>query len=46
MASVVFLSAAKKGHESGDTVTLTVFRDGEYITTELTFDEQPETSGT
>ena len=46
VTSMEDLSAAKKGHKAGDTVTLTVFRDGEYITTELTFDEQPETTGT
>lgn len=45
VATMEDLSAAKKGHKAGDTVTLTVFRDGEYITTELTFDEQPETTG-
>lgn len=45
VTSMEELSAAKKGHKAGDTVTLTVFRDGEYITTELTFDEQPETTG-
>lgn len=46
VATMEDLSAAKKGHKAGDTVTLTVFRDGEYITTELTFEEQPETTGT
>ena len=45
VTSMEELSAAKKGHKAGDTVTLTVFRDGKYITTELTFDEQPETTG-
>ena len=45
ITSLEDLSAAKKGHKAGDTVTLTVFRDGKYITTELTFDEQPETTG-
>jgi serine protease Do len=35
------LSAAKKGHKAGDTVTVTYYREGEYHTTELTFDEQP-----
>ncbi|MBE6918781.1 MAG: PDZ domain-containing protein [Ruminococcaceae bacterium] len=35
------LSAAKKGYKAGDTVTVTYYRDGEYHTTELTFDEQP-----
>lgn len=46
VTSMEELSAAKKGHKAGDTVTLTVFRDGDYITTELTFDKQPETTGT
>ena len=35
------LSAAKKGHKAGDTVTVTYYREGQYHTTELTFDEQP-----
>ena len=35
------LSAAKKGHKAGDTVTLTYYREGAYHSTELTFDEQP-----
>ena len=35
------LSAAKKGHKAGDTVTITYYREGTYHTTELTFDEQP-----
>jgi len=35
------LSAAKKGHKAGDTVTITYYREGAYHTTELTFDEQP-----
>ncbi len=39
------LSAAKKNFKAGDTATLTVYRDGEYITTELTFDTQPATTG-
>jgi serine protease Do len=39
------LAAARKGFKAGDTVTLTVYRDGQYITTELTFDAQPETTG-
>ena len=40
------LSAAKKGHKAGDTVSLTYYREGEYCTTELTFDEQPVMSET
>ena len=39
------LSAAMKGYRAGDTVTLTVYRDGQYIETELTFDAQPQTTG-
>ena len=39
------LSAAKKSYKAGDTVTLTVYRNGEYITLDLTFDEQPQTTG-
>lgn len=38
------LSAAKKGFKAGDTVTLTVLRDGKEITTQLTFDAQPQTT--
>ena len=34
-----------KGYRAGDTVTLTVYRDGQYIETELTFDAQPQTTG-
>lgn len=45
ITSMEDLAAAKKGYKAGDTVTLTVFRDGQYITTELTFDAQPETTG-
>ena len=40
------LSAALKGYRAGDTATLTVFRDGGYITTEITFDQQPQVTGT
>ncbi len=36
------LTAAKKNYRAGDTVTLTVYRDGAETTTELTFDAQPE----
>lgn len=39
------LNMAKKGHKAGETVSLTYYREGEYHTTELTFDEQPETTG-
>ena len=40
------LTTAKKGYHAGDTVTMTIYRQGEYMTVELTFDEQPETTGT
>ena len=40
------LSAAMKGYRAGDTVTLTVYRNGSYITTDITFDQQPQTTGT
>ena len=36
------LSAAMKGYRAGDTVTLTVYRGGQYIEVELTFDAQPQ----
>ena len=45
LTSLQDLSAAMKGYRAGDTVTLTVYRDGQYIETELTFDAQPQTTG-
>ncbi len=39
------LSAAMKGYRAGDTGTLTVYRSGQYIEVELTFDTQPQTTG-
>ena len=45
ITSMEDLSAAKKGFKAGDTVTLTVLRDGQEITTQLTFDAQPQTTG-
>ena len=39
------LSAAMKGYRAGDTVTLTVYRGGQYIEVELTFDTQPQPTG-
>ena len=45
ITSMTDLSAAKKNYKAGDTVTLTVYRSGEYITLDLTFDEQPKTTG-
>lgn len=44
ITSMEDLSAAKKGFKAGDTVTLTVLRDGQEITTQLTFDAQPQTT--
>ena len=45
ITSMEELAAVKKGYRAGDTVTLTVYRDGEYITLPLTFDAQPDTTG-
>ncbi len=39
------MSAAMKSYRAGDTVTLTVYRSGQYITMDLTFDAQPQTTG-
>ena len=44
ITSMEDLSAAKKNFKAGDTVTLTVLRDGQEITTQLTFDAQPQTT--
>ena len=44
ITSMEDLSSAKKGFKAGDTVTLTVLRDGKEITTQLTFDAQPQTT--
>lgn len=44
ITSMEDLSASKKGFKAGDTVTLTVLRDGKEITTQLTFDAQPQTT--
>ena len=46
ITSMSDLSMAKKGFKAGDTVTLTVWRSGQEITLSLTFDEQPQTTGT
>jgi len=40
------LSAAKKNYSAGDTVTLTVYRSGSYITLQLTFGTAPATTTT
>ena len=45
ITSMTDLTMAKKGYKAGDTVTLTVYRSGEYITLDLTFDQQPQTTG-
>ena len=45
ITSMTDLTMAKKGYKAGATVTLTVYRGGEYITLELTFDQQPQTTG-
>ena len=45
ITSMTDLTMAKKSYKAGDTVTLTVYRSGEYITRDLTFDQQPQTTG-
>ena len=45
LCSMTDLTMAKKSYKAGDTVTLTVYRSGEYITLDLTFDQQPQTTG-
>ena len=40
------LTAAKKKYRAEDKATLTIYRDGEYMTVEMTFDTQPATTGT
>ena len=42
ITSMEDLTAAKKGHKAGDTVTVTYFRDGQTLTTQLTFDAAAE----
>ena len=42
IASMEDLTAAKKGHKAGDTVTVTYYRDGQTQTTELTFDAKTD----
>jgi len=37
--------SVKNGYKAGDTVTLTVYRSGEYLKLELTFDEQTTEDG-
>ena len=38
------LTSVKNGYRAGDTVTVTVYRGGEYLNLELTFDEQKDTT--
>ena len=45
ITSMTDLTMAKKGYRAGDTATLTVYRAGEYVTLEVTFDEQPQNTG-
>ena len=45
ITSMTDLTMAKKGYKAGDTAMLTVYRGGEYITLEVTFDQQPQTTG-
>ena len=37
--------SVKNSYKAGDTVTITLYRGGEYLTVRLTFDEQDNTSG-
>lgn len=46
IASYEDLVAAKKSYSAGDTVTLTVYREGKTIEVPLTFDAAPETTET
>ena len=41
ITSMEDLSAAKKSYKAGDTVEITYYREGEYYTTQLTFDQEP-----
>ena len=45
ITSMEDLTAAKKGHKAGDTVTVTYDRDGQTQTTELTFDAKTDDTG-
>ncbi len=42
ISSLEDLTAAKKGYSAGDTATLTVYREGQTITVELTWGTQPK----
>ena len=45
ITSMEDLTAAKKGHKAGDTVTVTYYRDGQTQTTELTFNAKTDDTG-
>ena len=45
ITSMEDLTAAKKGHKAGDTVTVTHYQDGQTQTTELTFDAKTDDTG-
>lgn len=45
ITSVNQMVSVKNGYKAGDTVTLTVYRSGEYLKLELTFDEQTTEDG-
>ena len=44
ITSMEALTAAKKGHRAGDTVTVIYYRDGQNYSTELTFDAKTEST--
>ena len=44
ITSMEDLTAAKKGHRAGDTVTVIYYRDGQNYSTELTFDAKAEST--
>ena len=44
ISSMEDLTAAKKGHRAGDTVTVIYYRDGQNYSTELTFDAKTEST--
>jgi len=45
ITSMEDLSRAKKGYKAGDTATLTVYREKQYLTLSITFDAQPQVTG-
>ncbi len=44
ITGVAQMTSVKNGYKAGETVQITVFRSGEYLTLTLTFDEQTNTS--